>query len=176
MLKALQRPIPYTIWDQNSQNRYPISDQNVYQPTPFGAAHTYGLELLITRLSPLICRAWRCDIKGAPSGKLRGKTVAIKDNVCVAGVPLMNGSRILEGFVPDIDATVVSRILDAGGQITGKTVCENMCCDGGSFTSVTGPVLNPHDNTRMANGSSSGSAALVSFWADIQIQDTVFVT
>ena len=75
----------------------------------------------------------------------------------------MNGSRILEGFVPDIDATVVFRILDAGGQITGKTACENMCCDGGSFTSVTGPVLNPYDNTRMANGSSSGSAALVSF-------------
>jgi len=87
--------------------------------------------------------------------------VAVKDNVCVAGVPLMNGSRILEGFVPDIDATVVSRILEAGGHIVGKAVCENLCCDGGSFTSVTGPVLNPHDSTRMANGSSSGSAALV---------------
>ena len=89
--------------------------------------------------------------------------MAIKDNVCVAAVPLMNGSRILEGFVPDVDATVVSRILDAGGQIIGKAVCENLCCDGGSFTSVTGPVLNPHNNTRMANGSSSGSAALVRF-------------
>ena len=107
-------------------------------------------------------RYWRCDIKGAPSGKLQGKTVAIKDNTCVAGVPMMNGCRILDGFVPDIDATVVTRILDAGGHIVGKAVCENLCCDGGSFTAATGPVVNPHNKTRMAGGSSSGSAALVS--------------
>ena len=74
---------------------------------------------------------------------------------------MMNGSRILEGFVPDIDATVVSRILDAGGHVVGKAVCENLCCDGGSFTAATGPVVNPHNSTRMAGGSSSGSAALV---------------
>ncbi|RMX58535.1 hypothetical protein pdam_00023471 [Pocillopora damicornis] len=103
---------------------------------------------------------WRCDIKGASSGKLRGKTVAIKDNTCVAGVPMMNGSRTLEGFVPDVDATVVSRILDAGGHIVGKSVCEDLCCSGGSFTAATGPVVNPHNKTRMCGGSSSGSAAL----------------
>ena len=74
---------------------------------------------------------------------------------------MMNGSLTLEGFVPDIDATVVSRILDAGGNIIGKSVCENLCCSGGSFTAATGPVLNPHSSTRMAGGSSSGSAALV---------------
>ena len=74
---------------------------------------------------------------------------------------MMNGSRILEGFVPDIDATVVSRILDAGGRILGKAVCENLCCSGASFTAATGPVVNPHDKTRMAGGSSSGCAALV---------------
>lgn len=74
---------------------------------------------------------------------------------------MMNGSRILEGFVPDVDATVVSRILEAGGRILGKAVCENLCFDGASFTSATGPVLNPYDQTRMAGGSSSGSAALV---------------
>lgn len=74
---------------------------------------------------------------------------------------MMNGSRVLEGFVPDVDATVVSRILEAGGRILGKAVCENLCFDGASFTSATGPVLNPHDQTRMAGGSSSGSAALV---------------
>ena len=59
-------------------------------------------------------RYYRCDIKGAESGLLAGKTVAIKDNVCVAGVPMMNGSKLLEGFVPDRDATIVTRILDAG--------------------------------------------------------------
>ena len=74
---------------------------------------------------------------------------------------MMNGSRLMEGYIPDVDATVVTRILDAGGRILGKAVCENMCLSGGSFTSASGPVLNPHDKTRMAGGSSSGSAALV---------------
>ena len=73
----------------------------------------------------------------------------------------MNGSRLMEGYVPDVDATVVSRILDAGGRIIGKSVCENLCFDSASFTSATGPVVNPYDKNRMALGSSSGSAALV---------------
>nr|XP_022296050.1 uncharacterized protein LOC111105884 [Crassostrea virginica] len=104
---------------------------------------------------------YRCDIKGAESGLLAGKTVAIKDNVCVAGVPMMNGSKLLEGFVPDRDATIVTRILDAGGQILGKAVCEDLCFSGNSCTSSTGPVKNPHDPTKSTGGSSSGSASLV---------------
>ena len=59
-------------------------------------------------------RFWRCDIAGASDGILKGKTIGIKDNICVAGVPMNNDSRILEGYVPDIDATVVTKILDAG--------------------------------------------------------------
>ena len=74
---------------------------------------------------------------------------------------MMNGSLTLAGFVPDVDATIVSRILNAGGYIVGKSVCENLCLSGGSFTAATGPVVNPHNNTRMCGGSSSGSAALV---------------
>lgn len=104
---------------------------------------------------------WKCSIKGALSGPLAGKKIAIKDNVCVAGIPMMNGSDVLEGYVPDIDATIVTRILDAGGEIVGKAVCEHLCFSGGSHTSDTGPVLNPHDPKRSAGGSSSGSAALV---------------
>ena len=104
---------------------------------------------------------WKCSIKGAPSGPLSGKRIAIKDNVCVAGIPMMNGSGVLEGYVPDVDATLVTRILDAGGEIVGKAVCEHLCFSGGSHTSDTGPVLNPHDPKRSAGGSSSGSAALV---------------
>src|SRR5437879_7049948 len=104
---------------------------------------------------------WKCSIKGAPSGTLAGKRVAIKDNVCVAGIPMMNGSNVLEGFVPDVDATIVTRILDAAGEIAGKAVCEHLCFSGGSHTSDTGPVLNPHNPKRSAGGSSSGSAALV---------------
>jgi amidase len=107
--------------------------------------------------------AWyqKCSIKGAPSGILAGKRIAIKDNVCVAGIPMMNGSPVLEGYVPECDATIVTRILDAGGEIIGKSVCEHLCFSGGSHTSDTGPVHNPHDPTRSAGGSSSGSAALV---------------
>jgi len=107
--------------------------------------------------------AWyvKTTVEGAPTGKLQGKQVALKDNICLAGVPMMNGASTLEGFVPDIDATVATRILDAGGTIVGKTVCEYFCFSGGSHTSATGPVHNPHRRGLSAGGSSSGSAAVV---------------
>ncbi len=107
--------------------------------------------------------AWyvRTTVEGAPSGKLKGKQVALKDNISLAGVPMMNGASTLEGYVPDIDATVASRILDAGGTIVGKTVCEYFCFSGGSHTSATGPVHNPRRKGFSAGGSSSGSAAVV---------------
>jgi amidase len=111
--------------------------------------------------NPLGAWYWRSEIKGAPGGPLAGKTVAIKDNVCVAGVPMMNGTAVLEGYVPEVDATIVTRILEAGGTILGKAVCESLCFSGGSHTSDTGPVRNPHDPTRTAGGSSTGSGALV---------------
>ena len=79
----------------------------------------------------------------------------------MAGVPMMNGSRTVEGFVPRRDATVVRRLLDAGATIAGKSVCEDLCFSGASFTSQPGPVRNPWDESRNAGGSSSGSAALV---------------
>ena len=62
--------------------------------------------------------AWyrKSTVKGASKGKLKGKTVALKDNVMLAGVPMMaGGSPTLEDYVPDFDATVVTRMLDAGG-------------------------------------------------------------
>src|SRR5438270_13336247 len=54
--------------------------------------------------------AWyyKSEVQGAPSGKLRGKRIALKDNVCLAGVPMMNGASSLEGYIPDIDATIVN--------------------------------------------------------------------
>ncbi len=107
--------------------------------------------------------AWyiKTTIKGAAKGKLAGKTVAIKDNVCVAGVPMMNGSSTLEGYIPNVDATVVTRLLDAGATVAGKAVCEHFCFSGGSHTSASGPVHNPRRMGYSAGGSSSGSAALV---------------
>ena len=108
-------------------------------------------------------RAWyvRTSIKGAASGPLSGRTVAIKDVIFIAGVPMMNGASILEGFVPDYDASVVTRLLDAGAEITGKAVCEYFCVSGASCTASTGPVDNPRKPGYSTGGSSSGCAALV---------------
>ena len=83
---------------------------------------------------------WKTDIKGSRGGVLANKTVAVKDNICVAGVPMMNGSRVLEGYVPEIDATVVTRILDAGGIIAGKAACEDLCFSGASHTCAGGVI------------------------------------
>ncbi len=107
--------------------------------------------------------AWyvKSEIKGAPRGPLTGKTVAIKDNVCVAGVPMMNGASTLKGYTPDVDATVVTRLLEAGATIVGKAHCEYFCLSGGSHTNATGPVHNPHKHGYSAGGSSSGCGALV---------------
>ncbi|XP_064595450.1 amidase-like [Liolophura sinensis] len=107
--------------------------------------------------------AWyyRCDIKGAAKGKLVGKKVGIKDNTAVAGVPMMNGSKIMEGYVPEFDATVVTRILDEGGQIVGKTACVDMCLGGAGFNNALAPVLNPVQKDHVPGGSSSGSGALL---------------
>jgi amidase len=107
--------------------------------------------------------AWyvKTDIRGAPRGPLLGRTIALKDNVCLAGVPMMNGAATLKGYTPDIDATIVTRLLDAGATIVGKAHCEYFCLSGGSHTNATGAVHNPHKHGYSAGGSSSGSGALV---------------
>ncbi len=107
--------------------------------------------------------AWyvKTSIKGRPRGKLAGKKVAIKDSICVAGVPMMIGASVLEGYLPEIDATLVTRILDAGGEIAGKAVCECLGYSSGSHTAPTGNVENPRKKGYSTGGSSSGSAALV---------------
>jgi len=109
--------------------------------------------------------AWCATVKGADSGPLRGKRVAIKDVVAVAGMPMLNGSAVLEGFAPSADATVVTRILDAGGDIVGKANCESFSFSGGSNSSFPEPVRNPRNPQYMAGGSSSGSAALLAYGA-----------
>jgi amidase len=105
--------------------------------------------------------AWRCEITGAGHGTLSGIGVGVKDNICVAGLPMRSGSRALDGFTPESDATVVERILEAGGHILGKTVCEDLCLSGGSHTSQPAPVRNPRNPLHSAGGSSSGSAAAI---------------
>jgi len=111
--------------------------------------------------NPLNAWAVKSEVRGAAHGPLSGKRVVLKDNVCLAGVPMMNGASSLEGYVPDVDATLVTRILDAGGTIVGKAHCEYFCLSGGSHTNAAGPVHNPYRYGYSAGGSSSGSAALV---------------
>jgi amidase len=94
------------------------------------------------------------------SDLLKGRTVALKDNVALAGVRCTNGTGALD-WAPEIDATIVTRILDAGATITGKAACENACMEGVSDTSVTGKVHNPYADNYSCGGSSSGSGRLV---------------
>ncbi|WP_281016331.1 MULTISPECIES: amidase [unclassified Minwuia] len=107
--------------------------------------------------------AWyvKSTVEGAPDGKLKGKTVVLKDNVMLAGVPMMNGAATMEGYIPNVDAEIVTRMLDEGAIILGKSHCENFCLSGGSHTNATGPVHNPVKMGYSAGGSSSGSATLV---------------
>jgi amidase len=123
---------------------------------PRGNGHRPG-----TDENPYNAWYWKCSIKGAPGGRLAGKRVIIKDNIGVAGLPMMNGAKVMDGFMPDEDATVVTRVLDAGAEVVGKAVCENFCFSGGSHTSATGPVRNPRNPDYMTGGSSSGCAALL---------------
>ena len=110
----------------------------------------------------------RCSVKGAKSGKLAGKRLGIKDNVCIAGVPMTCASLVLDGYVPDVDATIITRILDAGGEITAVLNMDNFAFSGGGDTSAYGPTRNPHNSDHLAGGSSGGSGAAL-YYDDIDL-------
>ncbi|KAJ6155539.1 Amidase [Penicillium chermesinum] len=107
--------------------------------------------------------AWanRFLIKGSQGGVLSGKSVSLKDVIAVAGVPQLLGSDIIPSWTPSTDATVVTRLLDAGADIHGTSTCENQCHSTSSYTSAQGTVENPHASGYSAGGSTSGGAALV---------------
>lgn len=105
---------------------------------------------------------WKCSIRGAATGCLAGKTVGFKDHIPVAGIPLTFGARALEDFVPDFDATVVTRALEAGAVVIGKNMLNGFTGPGGpSGVGDYGRTLNPHSADHVTGGSSSGSAAAV---------------
>ena len=107
--------------------------------------------------------AWRCSIKDTQpnNGPLAGKKVVMKDMISVKDVPMLMGTEFVNGYVPNMDATVTTRILEAGGHIVGKAVCENLCHSGTSHSAPTGPVHNPYAKGYSSGGSSSGSGVLV---------------
>ncbi|CEL07878.1 hypothetical protein ASPCAL11032 [Aspergillus calidoustus] len=101
-------------------------------------------------------------IRGNPNGgPLAGKSVSLKDVIAVAGVPQLLGSDATPAWTPITDATVVTRVLDAGASIVGTSTCESYCHSTSSYTSAQGVVENPHAVGYSAGGSTSGGAALV---------------
>ena len=112
---------------------------------------------------PLNAWMWKCRIAGAATGLLAGKAVSFKDHIAVAGMPMRLGSFALEGFTPDFDATVVTRVLQEGGTIIGKNVMSGLSGGRGTGGGIGdyGRPLNPHNHAHVTGGSSSGSGAAV---------------
>jgi aspartyl-tRNA(Asn)/glutamyl-tRNA(Gln) amidotransferase subunit A len=141
-------------------------------PSAVIEAHLAGVERLDGRLGVYLAvlgeearaAAREADTRhglGQPRGPLDGVPVALKDNLCMRGARTTAGSRILEGFVPPYDATVVERLRAAGAVLLGKTNLDEFAMGSSTEYSAFHRTRNPWDPGRVPGGSSGGSAAAV---------------
>ena len=125
-----------------------------------GGVHAFlhvGEAEALEQARELDARRWR----GEDVGVLAGVPVAIKDAICTRGLPTTAGSKILAGYVPPYDATVVERLRAAGAIVVGKTNMDEFAMGSSTESSAFGPTRNPWDLARTPGGSSGGSAAAV---------------
>ena len=155
MIPTLERVDAFASDPQPSVQRYPKRDVGA---TPD------------RKEDPLNAIRRKVHIAGAASGKLKGKRIGLKDSVCVAGVPAGGGSHVLDGYVSDFDATIVTRMLDEGAEIVAMLNMDDFALSGDGRTCAHGPTLNPFNPEHCSGGSSSGSGAALGYdWIDITI-------